>query len=204
MSDFFDFKEQEVDCKEFIEEAQEYQKGRVCSICKKHKPLSEFYNDKTSKHGLQYKCKSCKKEYNDNLCPFYKWFLAKRSNAKIIGIEFTIEPEDIPGVKIREVITTSRTNNRHGSFNRKWKSWEGVEYPKVCPVFGMELDWGMNGRQPNSPSLDRIDPTKGYVKDNVILISDLANGMKQNATIEQLKQFSRYHLFGVKYEYEIK
>tara|TARA_R100000008_G_scaffold43143_1_gene24943 strand:- start:37 stop:618 length:582 start_codon:yes stop_codon:yes gene_type:complete len=180
----------------FIKEAQEYQKGRVCSICKKHKPLSEFYNDKTSKHGLQYKCKSCKKEYHDNLCPFYKWFLPKRVPAQKRGIEFTIEPEDIPGVKIREVITKSRSNNGYGSFSRIWKSWEAVEYPKVCPVFGMELDWGMNGRQPNSPSLDRIDPTKGYVKGNVMLISDLANSMKQNATPEQLKQFSRYHLFG--------
>ena len=56
----------------------------------------------------------------------------------------------------------------------------------------------MNGNQPNSPSLDRIDPTKGYVKGNVMMMSALANRMKQDATLKQLNQFSRYHLFGNK------
>ena len=179
-----------VDCKEFIKEAQEYQKGKVCSMCKEHKPLSEFTKRTSSKDGLGYNCKSCFKEYEDNQCRIKKWFISKRSDAKRKNIDFTIKPEDIPGVKIKETTKIYKS--------RKYTSWKAVEYPKVCPVFEMELDWGMNGRQPNSPSLDRIDPTKGYVKGNVMIISDLANGMKQNATPEQLKQFGRYHLFGVK------
>jgi len=47
------------------------------------------------------------------------------------------------------------------------------------------------GRLPNSPSLDRIDPTKGYIKGNVEVISNLANTMKQNATPEELLAFAR-------------
>ena len=157
--------------------------------CKQHnpQPLSEFSKDKIRKDGLQYECKSCQKEYNDNYCRFKKWFSGKKSNAKIKGVEFTIEPTDIPGVNIRETITETR--------GRKYTSWEAIEYPKVCPVLEIELDWGMNGRQPNSPSLDRIDSTKGYIKGNVMIMSDLANSMKNNATSEQLVKFSRYHLF---------
>ena len=76
--------------------------------------------------------------------------------------------------------------------------WEAIEYPKVCPVLRIKLGWKLkgNGGHDNSPSLDRIDSTKGYVKGNVMIMSTLANRMKSNATIEQLNQFSRYYLFG--------
>mgnify|MGYP003652898977 CR=1 FL=1 len=169
---------------ELMREAHDHSKGKVCSHCKEHQPLSEF-NKK--KDGLQSYCKSCQKEYDHNICPFKKWFKSKKSDAKRKGVEFTIKPTDIPSVNIRETITETR--------GRKYTSWEAIEYPKVCPVLGVKLDWGMNGRQPNSPSLDRINPNKGYVKGNVMMMSDLANKMKNNATSEQLVKFSRYHLF---------
>lgn len=38
------------------------------------------------------------------------------------------------------------------------------------------------GPQPNSPSLDRIDPSLGYVRGNVAIISQAANRVKQNET----------------------
>ena len=162
-------------------------KSKVCTKCEVDKPLSEFNKGNAFKDGLTYECKSCAKEYKDNECRFKRWFMAKKSNAKRKGIEFTIEPTDIPGVKTRETITIDR-------MGREFKSWEATQYPKVCTVFGIDLDWDMNGRQPNSPSLDRIDSTKGYIPGNVMMMSDLANSMKRNATPEQLKQFSEYHL----------
>ena len=158
---------------------------KVCTKCKEYKPFSEFYTHKT-----EYQCKSCFKEYYANKCPFKKWFASKKSRAKMLGIEFTIKPTDMPGVNIRETITEAR--------GRKYTSWEAIEYPKVCPVFGVELDWGMRGKngshKSNSPSLDRIDSTKGYIPGNVMMMSVLANTMKNNATPEQLVKFSKYML----------
>jgi hypothetical protein len=180
---------------QLITEALEYQKGKVCTKCKEHQPLSEFYKKCNTKDGLDYKCKSCGKEYDDNMCRLKYWFKTIKAQAPIRGREFTILPTDIPGVKIREIKTYFKTVS----------SWEATEYPKVCPVFGVELDWKVkvNGGQNNSPSLDRIDSTKGYVKGNVMIMSKLANSMKQNATTEQLNQFSRYHLFGDNNEKDI-
>lgn len=61
-----------------------------------------------------------------------------------------------------------------------------------CPVFGIPLEWSVQRGKgsvqlANSPSLDRIDPTKGYVKGNVWIISSKANTFKSYATHEELK-----------------
>lgn len=54
-----------------------------------------------------------------------------------------------------------------------------------CPVFGFEFSRGgfSNDR---SPTLDRIVPELGYVPDNVVLVSDLANRMKSTGTVAQM------------------
>jgi hypothetical protein len=67
-------------------------------------------------------------------------------------------------------------------------------FPKNCPVFDFELDWfTRTGKtKVNSPSLDRIDPSKGYIVGNVQWLSSLANKMKQDATPEQLKKFGEW------------
>ena len=65
-----------------------------------------------------------------------------------------------------------------------------------CPVFGFEMvngDAGPVGRN-NSPSFDRIDSSKGYTKDNLQIMSKLANSMKQNATVDELKAFANWVL----------
>lgn len=67
--------------------------------------------------------------------------------------------------------------------------------PKYCPILGIEIQFSSgkgNGGQFNSPSLDRIDNNKGYIKGNVQVISHLANSMKSTATKEQLLKFANW------------
>lgn len=74
---------------------------------------------------------------------------------------------------------------------------EDMVWPTHCPVFGVELVYSCgNGyaNTPSVPSIDRIDPTKGYTLDNVQVISMLANAMKLNATEAQLKMFAEWVL----------
>lgn len=73
-----------------------------------------------------------------------------------------------------------------------WESnaHEGLDLPSECPVLGIPLFKGTNGPTMNSPSIDRKVPALGYVKGNIQIISQLANGMKQNATPEQLLRFA--------------
>ena len=68
--------------------------------------------------------------------------------------------------------------------------------PRVCPVMNTVLvvSSGKSGAFRDSPSLDRIDSTRGYTPDNIQVISQLANAMKSSATLEELKKFSDWIL----------
>jgi hypothetical protein len=63
---------------------------------------------------------------------------------------------------------------------------DDITIPDNCPLLGIPLIKGENCVQENSPTLDRIDSSKGYVKGNVWVISYKANTIKSNATPEDL------------------
>lgn len=67
---------------------------------------------------------------------------------------------------------------------------EDIIIPDKCPVFNTPITLGKDRK--NSPSLDRVDNTKGYIPGNVQVISYLANRMKSNCTTEQLWQLYQY------------
>lgn len=52
--------------------------------------------------------------------------------------------------------------------------------------FGITLQFNSVGFRDNSPSIDRIDSTKGYTRDNIQIISWKANSIKRNASLEEL------------------
>ena len=79
--------------------------------------------------------------------------------------------------------------------------------PDFCPVLGGALK-GSSGEYTRedynpyklaAPSLDRIDSSKGYVKENVVVISTRANALKSDATLEELKMlvswFEKQNIF---------
>lgn len=60
--------------------------------------------------------------------------------------------------------------------------------PSVCPVFGTPFEFIGKKLRPESPSLDRIDPSKGYTRGNVAIISLRANAIKSNATWQDIQR----------------
>ena len=59
--------------------------------------------------------------------------------------------------------------------------------PNKCPYLKIKLIVGDRIPTNNSPSLDRIDNSKGYVKNNVQIISRKANQIKNNASFEEFE-----------------
>lgn len=62
-----------------------------------------------------------------------------------------------------------------------------IVIPPLCPALGIPLVCG-GGRKATSPSLDRIEPDKGYTPDNVRVISDRANRLKGKYTLAELQE----------------
>lgn len=113
-------------------------------------------------------CKPCNSKRVKSLSPEWRMHQRAKSRCKQSNREFNIDVSDI-------VI------------------------PDVCPILGIELNMnsGKSGAYRNSPSLDRIDNSRGYTKDNIQVISQLANAMKCHATDKELRMFATWVLSNV-------
>ncbi len=65
-----------------------------------------------------------------------------------------------------------------------------ISIPQSCPIRGVTLKRGTQGNCPDAPSLDRIDPNKGYIPGNVWVISNRANVIKNDGTPEEHEQIA--------------
>ena len=92
------------------------------------------------------------------------------------------------GYIIRNVKFSAKRRNIEFNLN-----FTDFELPKYCPILGVELEYRLEGggNDSNHASLDRIDNSKGYIKGNVIIISRLANAMKNEASFTQLLMFTQ-------------
>lgn len=62
--------------------------------------------------------------------------------------------------------------------------------PKNCPVLGIPIyPYSLS----SSPSIDRIDNTRGYTKDNIVIVSFKANRMKGAATLDELSRLVKFY-----------
>lgn len=76
-----------------------------------------------------------------------------------------------------------RARNLHLAFDLQLND---ITIPEVCPLLGIPLVLTNTSMEDNSPSLDRLIPSKGYVPGNILVISMRANRIKQNASVDEL------------------
>lgn len=68
---------------------------------------------------------------------------------------------------------------------------EDIILPEICPIMKVPFD---RSNRKYAYSLDRKDPNKGYTKDNVWVISQIANAMKWDSTKEEREAFAYWVL----------
>jgi hypothetical protein len=147
---------------------------KQCTKCKETKPFTEF--TKGPDKGYRYQCRACNNAYQldsarraQNSAKYYKkrketdpaLFMWKQAKHRA---KFDYENMDFE-IKVSDIVL-----------------------PIVCPYMGvgfilLDKKYGY--------SLDRIDSSKGYTKDNIQVISRIANIMKNNATEQELISFAK-------------
>lgn len=86
----------------------------------------------------------------------------------------------------------SSAKKRGIDFDLTLSDLNNLTFPITCPILGIPLALN-NVQSDNSYSIDRIDSSKGYTIDNIIVISWKANRLKNNASNEDLKKISNFY-----------
>lgn len=158
---------------------------KACVKCGEVKSFSEFARNRTKKYGLASECLICMRQYQSQYRSSGARSKAERANPVTRQLAVMIK------------------NSRIRAKKKGLEHDIDVKYlrtivPHHCPYLGIELRWEIqaglgvtNKTVPNSPSLDRIDSTKGYVRGNVVIVSHRANAIKSNATEQELFRIGR-------------
>lgn len=164
-------------------------KTKVCKLCSKSLPLSYFTVNNKAKDKLQRACKECDNERQRVRR------VAKKEDIQKYSKEYRSKKKDDHGWRLQQLLNSAKARavKKDREFNLTLQDLNEL-YPKdnKCPVFGFELTWNQEGFRETSPSIDRIDSTKGYTKDNVQIISWKANRIKGYASVEDLEILLSY------------
>ena len=90
-------------------------------------------------------------------------------------------------------MTIKAKKRKHLPFNITSEYIKSI-WPKdnKCPALGIKFKQGVGKSIDSSPTLDRIDNSKGYIKGNVQIVCSLANRIMTSATPEQVIQVGKH------------
>jgi hypothetical protein len=162
---------------------------KQCSSCKQFLDYSMFSKDVSAKDGLQYKCRQCDKEYQQ------KRRLNKKEDIQKYSREYRNKNLQNFKFRLQALLNASRQRAKEKGLEHTLVKEDLKELFPVdnkCPVYGFDLEWNSGGFRETSPSIDRIDSTKGYTKDNIQIISWKANRIKGYASVEDLEILLAY------------
>lgn len=162
---------------------------KKCRTCGRERHLRCFWKQKSAKSGYQSECRDCMKIRNTS------WH---RNN--------------LVAVRARNAVNTNRSRfhnfekfllrgvrQRARLFGHEFDlTITDIVIPDRCPVLDIPLviNAGLSrghGMKDHSPSVDRVDNSKGYTRDNILIVSFRANRLKSNATPQELRRLADFY-----------
>ena len=169
------------ECEDKMALEEEWKEGKLlCHYCGEYKPVECFSPNgggssiRNNRRSICNECNSKRQRYHDlslsddkklDKCLRFR-FLGARSRALNFNIEFNITFE-----YIKEL----------------WNKQKGI-----CALSNIPMTYLLKeGRTPTNVSIDKIDRTKGYIKDNIQLVCMACNQIKSDLIEEEMYNFCK-------------
>lgn len=134
------------------------QNHKKCRGCQEVLPFEKFHKHKQALLGYANYCKQCRKPAAKE-----EWTNKSFEKTMLASSRFRAKKKGIPHTI----------------------SLEDIVIPTHCPILKVEIELVRGSMY--APSLDQIQPGKGYTPDNIIVLSHRANQLKNNASKEEAR-----------------
>jgi hypothetical protein len=136
-------------------------RNKVCTKCKEIKSVQHFFKDPRNRSGLKSWCKECFREYNLNYnkkVVHTKWWRIRNMYRHIIQ---RLKTPAYSGRKLHFSLEEFTNFIEESDFDTVFKLWKNNNYA---------LSY--------TPTVDRVDNSGDYTLDNIQIISDGENALK--------------------------
>ena len=168
-------------CKRQRTKFQQYNENGelLCYHCKKYKPIEEFDINPVRwfRDNRDYRCKSCKKEQ------YLKRKAISRGKQNLDRMLL----ERWHGAKDRAIKQNLEFNITVDYLKYLWNNQNGK-----CALSNLDMTYIFNsGRIPTNVSIDKINPSKGYIMGNIQLVCMACNQIKSDLSEKEMYNFCK-------------
>ena len=186
----------------------------ICSRCKREKNSSDFVHSKSAKNGFDSRCKKChaenqRKAYKLNpkrlLENSKRWRIKNKHRLSSILKKSRIKQKEKNPLAFRAHEMFQHMRQRSKSKNRNIilmnpnitpqyiLSLLTMQYSCGCCSKAFDFSYRNNNKKnPNAPSIDRIDNLRGYEKNNIVVICWRCNSIKNDGTEKEHFQIASW------------
>ncbi len=158
--------------------------NKICFVCGESKEIFDYYVNRSKKDGRDHYCKKCRSKDARN------WALSHSGNMSLRQKKYKISLNGILSRKVNNARSRARNKKLVCDITPKFIRELYDKQEGKCALTGFEMTILIGkGRQYRNISIDRIDSSSGYSKNNVQLVCFIANVMKYNLSQDKLVEY---------------
>ena len=160
--------------------------ARCCTVCKETKPITEFTRNKNKKTGFEARCKKCARqaiaEYRRNNPEKYtetKLRSYSKNKDKLNQRNREWGKSNRGYLMVQGAKRRAKASNLDFNLDQHKEEIQARVDKGYCEMTGIPFNL-KGGRMWDTPSIDRINPERGYVYENIRIVCRAMNCMLGN------------------------